>query len=73
MNSEIERGSTNHVDEFARQAEQAQTGFVAEFWDFLKNNKKWWLTPIILMLLVIGILIVLGSSPVVAPFIFPPF
>jgi len=56
--------------DFARQAEEAPMGIVAEFWDFLKNEKKWWLTPIIIVLLVLGVLVFL-SGTAVAPFIYP--
>ena len=45
---------------------------VAEFWDFLKVRKKWWLIPIILMLLLTGTLIALGQTAV-APFIYTLF
>ncbi|MBN2476925.1 MAG: hypothetical protein JXB62_20120 [Pirellulales bacterium] len=58
--------------EFERQAEQAQPGLIAEFVDFLLHNKKWWLTPIILVLVLVGILVVLGGSPA-APFIYTLF
>ena len=43
-----------------------------EFWDFLRHNKKWWLTPIILVLLLIGLLAVLGGTTA-APFIYTLF
>ena len=35
-------------NEFSREAGEARTGLAAEFWDFLKHNKKWWLLPIVL-------------------------
>ena len=57
-------------DEFAAQAERKQPGLLAEFLDFLIHNKKWWLMPILLMLLAIGLLIVL-SGTAAAPFIYP--
>lgn len=41
-----------------------------ELWDFIKVNKKWWLLPILLMLLFVGVLIVLGSTAPVSPFIY---
>jgi len=40
-----------------------------ELWGFLKVRKKWWLLPIILMLLFVGILIMLGASSI-SPFIY---
>jgi hypothetical protein len=48
--------------DFQRQAEQAPPGLVAEFIDFLLHNKKWWLIPIIVVLLVLGFLVVIGGS-----------
>lgn len=57
---------------FARQAEEASPGLVRELLDFLVYNKAWWLTPIIIVLLLVGILIVLGSTGL-APFIYPLF
>lgn len=59
-------------DEFAKQAEMAQGGFVREFVDYLANNKKWWLTPIIVVLLMVGGLIMLGGTAA-APFIYTLF
>ena len=58
--------------DFERQAEEAAPGLIAEFIDFLKTSKKWWLTPIIIVLLLIGVLIVFSGS-VIAPFIYPFF
>jgi hypothetical protein len=43
-----------------------------EFLDFLRSNKKWWLSPIIVMLLLLGLVIVLSSTPA-APFIYTLF
>lgn len=44
-----------------------------ELWDFLKVRKAWWLTPIILMLVIVGILIIFGQSSAVSPFIYALF
>jgi hypothetical protein len=56
-------------EDFARQAEESQVGILREFWDFLRYNKKWWLTPILLVLLLVGVLVVL-SGTAAAPFIY---
>ena len=48
--------------QFEQAGRQARPGIVREFWDFLKHNKKWWLLPILLILLVIGLLVVLAGS-----------
>jgi hypothetical protein len=53
-------------------ATQAQTGIVREFIEFLLHNKKWWLTPIIVVLLLIGLLVVLSGTGA-APFIYTLF
>ncbi len=58
--------------DFARQAEETRPGLLAELWEFLRYNKKWWLTPIVLVLLLIGALILL-SGTAAAPFIYPLF
>ncbi len=44
-----------------------------EFWGFMKTRKKFWLTPIIIILLLLGILIVLSETSAVAPFIYTLF
>jgi hypothetical protein len=61
----------NH-SEFARDAALGQAGFMSEMWEFLTTNKKWWLTPIILVLLAFGLLIALGGTAA-APFIYTLF
>jgi hypothetical protein len=44
-----------------------------ELWDFMKARKAWWLLPIIVMLIIVGILIVFGQSSAVSPFIYALF
>ena len=44
-----------------------------ELWDFMKVRKKWWLLPIIVMLVLVGILIFFGQSSAVSPFIYALF
>jgi|GEM_PF-199458 len=59
-------------DDLSDLVEQKSPGIVAEFVDFILHNKRWWLTPIIIVLLLIGILVILGSSSF-APFIYTVF
>jgi len=59
-------------NEFTRQAAEKQRGALAEFLGFALHNKKWWLTPIILVLVIVGVLAVLGGTGV-APFIYTLF
>ena len=47
--------------------------FLFEFWDFLKVRKKFWLLPIILVMLILGGLLILGEGSVIAPFIYTLF
>jgi len=47
--------------------------FIKEFWEFLKIRKKYWLLPIIIVLVIFGGLIVLTQGSVVAPFIYTIF
>jgi len=47
--------------------------FFKQFWEFLKVRKKWWLGPIIGMLLFLGALLVLTQGSAVAPFIYTLF
>jgi len=42
-------------------------------WAFMKERKKWWLLPILIMLVLVGILIVLGQSSALSPFIYALF
>jgi len=44
-----------------------------EFWEFLRVRKKWWLAPIIIVLLLFGMLIFFTQSSAVAPFIYTLF
>ena len=57
---------------FEELSQAPEPGIFAEFVDFLRHNKKWWLLPILLMIAVFGLLMVLASSPA-APFIYTLF
>jgi|TARA_B100001540_G_C15650337_1_gene570761 hypothetical protein len=47
--------------------------FLKEFWEFLKLRKKYWLLPIIIVLVIFGGLIVLTQGSAIAPFIYTIF
>lgn len=53
-------------------AQAPSPSLAAEFFDFLKSNKKWWLTPILLVLGLFGLLLALASTAA-APFIYTLF
>ena len=48
-------------------------GLLGELWNFLKVRKAWWLAPIIVMLILVGILIIFSQSSAVSPFIYALF
>ncbi len=59
-------------DDFAASASGARTGLAGEFVEFLKENKKWWIAPILISILGLGALVMLGGSAA-APFIYTLF
>ena len=65
--------SKSPIDDFEKAAaESTDQGVVSEFIDFLKYNKKWWLLPIVAVLLLLGLVILL-SGTAAAPFIYTLF
>jgi hypothetical protein len=58
--------------DFAADARKERSGLLGEFWDFLRQNKKWWLAPIIVSILALGALVMLGGTAA-APFIYTLF
>jgi hypothetical protein len=61
------------MSEFENEANAAQgTGMVSEFWYFLGRTKKWWLLPIVVVLVLFGVLVFL-SGTAAAPFIYTLF
>ena len=44
----------DRVGDFIQQAEQAQVGLVRELWAWLRHNKKWWLSPVVVILLFVS-------------------
>jgi hypothetical protein len=64
--------SARETQQFAQQSNLARSSLLAEFVDFLKHNKKWWLLPIVVALSVVGLLIVAGGGAA-APFIYTLF
>ena len=51
----------------------SKLAIMSEFWSFLKVRKKWWLTPIVLFLVLLGALIIFTEGSAVAPFIYTLF
>lgn len=47
--------------------------FLAEFWKFLRVRKKFWLLPLVTIILIFGLLLILAESSALAPFIYTLF
>ena len=58
--------------DFHREAAADRQSFLKEFGHFLMENKKWWMIPILTVLLLVGVLLIVGGSGV-APFIYTLF
>ena len=63
---------SDEKDDFLSQSNESRSGLGGEFVDFLKDNKKWWLAPIIISIVGLGILVMLGGTAA-APFIYTLF
>jgi hypothetical protein len=51
----------------------AKSHVLRELWQFLKEERKYWLAPIVLVMVLFGLLLVFAQSSVVAPFIYTLF
>ncbi|MDY6863852.1 MAG: DUF5989 family protein [Thermodesulfobacteriota bacterium] len=51
----------------------SKISIISEFWDFLKIRKKFWLAPILFMLLLLSLLIILTEGSAISPFIYTLF
>jgi hypothetical protein len=63
---------TKNQSSFEDEARKRSGGLLSEYKDFLLHNKKWWLIPIVVALLLVGVLVILGSTAA-APFIYTLF
>ena len=59
-------------NDFVSEAAKPQAGLASEFWQFMRDNKKWWLAPIVISILGLGLLVLLGGTAA-APFIYTLF
>ena len=57
---------------FEQAAEEDRLSIFAEFWYFLRENKKWWMLPILLVLAAVGLLVAASASGAL-PFIYAIF
>jgi hypothetical protein len=59
-------------DQFLKESARARRSFARELWEFVRDNKKWWMVPMILVLVLFMLMMVL-SSTAAAPFIYSLF
>lgn len=64
---------TPSPDEFVTESRANRHNLLSEFWQWLKHNKKWWLLPILIVFLLLGVLVFLSSATPIAPFIYTVF
>ena len=51
----------------------SRLSILKEFWSFLRVRKKWWLMPVVIFLLTLGVILVVGKGSALAPFIYTLF
>ncbi len=62
----------NRPEAFVREADRKPRGFIAEYWEYLRRERKWWLAPVVFFLLAASAFIILGGTGL-APFIYALF
>ena len=62
--------SKKQANEFQSEAQGKRTNLLQELWGLMSHTKKWWLTPIIIVLLLLGLFFIVGTA---APFIYTFF
>jgi hypothetical protein len=62
----------SNPEEFQRMSRQSG-GVVSELWAFMRVRKKWWLAPVMVVLLLVGTLLVFAQTSALAPFIYTIF
>jgi hypothetical protein len=50
-----------------------RVAIIREFFEFLRERKKWWIAPILFFLVLLGVLLIFASSSTLAPFIYSLF
>ena len=63
---------TQNSGAFERAGRDSRPGLVREFVGFLQYHRKWWLLPVLLVFLILGVLVILGGTGA-APFIYTLF
>ena len=58
--------SEHNDEDFLAEARSRQPTFIRELWEFLLQNKRWWLTPMVVVLLILGLMIT-ATNTVIGP------
>jgi len=64
--------SDRETSAFEDAARRAEVGLVRELWDLIRHTKKWWLVPLLVAFLLVGVLLLLSGSAA-APLIYTLF
>lgn len=67
------KSDSSGPNEFEAAQSTQELSFFAEFLLFLRDNKKWWLLPIVVILGLLGVLVIWASTSGAAPFIYSIF
>ena len=73
MTNDAQEAAERPQKETGRKAKGRKFSILSEFFVFLKENKRWWLIPIITIFLLLGVLIAITSQSAWAPFLYPLF
>ena len=57
----------------AGRRQKMANGLVSEMWAFMRERKKWWLLPVIVVMLIVGSLLIFAQGSALAPFIYTIF
>ena len=71
--TDFEKKQRSQAEEFTRLGTMKRSSFWSDYYFFLKANKKWWMLPLILLLLCFSFVMVLTSTGALAPFIYTLF
>jgi hypothetical protein len=72
MDSTSDRGRAGAAERFAREADGAGASLGYELWQLICQNRKWWMLPVIGVLMMVGLLVLMGGTAA-APFIYTLF
>jgi hypothetical protein len=66
-------GTHRHSISLLEDTCMAQHGIAREIWEYMKVRKKWWLLPVIIVLMIVGALLIFAQGSALAPFIYTIF